>query len=166
MLQEELQETAQEQAALEDASRILLVGTDHAFLDTMALAFAEAGLQARAFATVVEAQRACREWPADLIVVDWVLGGLFADEILSFLEVAFRPRPLPPVLVISRMSRTDTQDCLPPHRPIQGILTRPVARQASAAWAARFAACLKTGETWRCASPLAEHAATLSAWSA
>jgi hypothetical protein len=110
----------------------------------LALACKQAGLHVHDCATVALAQEACRRLRMDLIVVDWVVEGHFADDLLKFLEAAPHPRSLPTTLVLSRMGDADTRDCLRPDSPIQGVLTRPTNFEESVAWAPTFAAVLKT----------------------
>jgi hypothetical protein len=83
-----------------------------------------------------------------MIVMDWLVEGLFADEILGFIQGALRPRPLPSVLVLSRLGEADTRECLRPDSQVQGVLTRPARRERFAEWAPLFAATLKGTPVW------------------
>ncbi|MGD0088698.1 MAG: response regulator [Planctomycetota bacterium] len=143
MIQADKRETTRGEKAAVGSPRVLLVQSDPDLRDTLTLACQEAGLHVHNCATVALAQEACRRLEMDLIVVDWVVEGLFADDLLKFLEAAFHPRSLPTTLVLSSMDDADTRDCLRPGSPIQGVLTRPTNFEEFVAWAPTFAAVLK-----------------------
>jgi DNA-binding response OmpR family regulator len=136
-------EYASVEKAAQDSPQVLLVESDPELREALALPCEQAGLQVHDCATVALAQEACRRLKMDLIVVDWVVEGLFADDLLKFLQAALHPRPLPTTLVLSRMGDMDTRDCLRPDSPIRGILKRPANSREFAAWAPRFAVVLK-----------------------
>lgn len=143
MLQTEEREAVRAGEASQDAPRVLVVQSDPDLRDALAPACRKEGLEVHDCATIALAQEACRQRNIDLIVVDWVVEGLFADELLKFLETALHPRSLPPTLVLSRMGETDTRDCLRPSAPIHGVLTRPTSSDEFAAWAPKFVAVLR-----------------------
>ena len=141
---------AQEQVAVAEAEkgsgpacRVLLIQADPGRLDILTGAFREAGLQVCGCASVTKAKAACRQDHFDMIVTDWLVEGLFADEVLDFIQGALRPRALPTVLVLSRLGEADTRACLRPDSHVQGVLTRPATREGFAEWASLFAATLR-----------------------
>ena len=127
---------------------MLLVEPDPDLRDALALACEQAGLHLHVSATAAHALETCRWLEIDLVVMDWVVEGLFADDLLEFFEAALHPRSLPTTLILSRMGDADTRDCLRPGSPIQGVLTRPTSPDEFVAWAPTFAAAVK--ETHEC----------------
>jgi DNA-binding NtrC family response regulator len=125
------------------ASRVLLIQADSDLLDILTGAFREAGLQVCGCASVTKAKEACRQDHFDMIVTDWLVEGLFADEILDFIQSSLRPLPLPTVLVLSRLGEADKRACMRPDSHVQGVLTRPASRERFAEWAPLFAATLR-----------------------
>jgi DNA-binding response OmpR family regulator len=130
------------------ACRILLIQADPDLLDILTGALREVGLQVCGCASVTKAKEACRQDHFDMIVVDWLVEGLFADEILHFIPGALQARPLPSVLVLSRLDEADTRECLRPDSHVQGVLTRPASRRRFAEWAPLFAATLRRTPVW------------------
>jgi len=122
---------------------VLLVQSDPHLRVALTSACEQSGLHVHGCATVALAQEACRQREVDLLVVDWVVEGIFADELLELLVAARHPHPLPTTLVLSRMDNEDTRDCLRPDIPIHGVLTRPTDAAEFTAWAPKFAAVLK-----------------------
>jgi DNA-binding response OmpR family regulator len=143
MLQLDEREMVRADNATQDAPRVLLVQSDPDLRDALTPACEQAGLQVHDCATIALAQEACRQHRINLIVVDWVVEGFFADEVLKLFEATLHPQSLPTTLVLSRMGETDTRDCLRPDSPIHGILTRPTDSEEFAAWAPKFVAVLK-----------------------
>jgi DNA-binding response OmpR family regulator len=148
MLQAGTLEIGRLEKVKQDSPQVLLVESDPDLRDALALACEKADLQVHDCATIALAQEACRRREMDLIVVDWVVEGFFADDLLKLLEAALRPRSLPTTLVLSRMGDADTRDCLRPDLPIHGVLTRPTNSEEFGAWAPKFAAVLS-----RCQRP-------------
>jgi CheY-like chemotaxis protein len=143
MLQADESETARIGTALQCSPCVLLVEPDAVLRGALVLACEQAGVRLHHCATIALAQEACRQRKMSLIVVDWVVEGLFADELLRLLEAAFRPRSLPTTLVLSRMGDADTRDCLRPDSPVHGVLTRPTNAVDFVVWAPTFATILK-----------------------
>ena len=143
MFQLNRRKTVQVVQAARSSPRILLVQSNPDLRDALALACGQAGLYVHDCATVALAQEVCRRSKIDLIVVNWVVDGLFADDVLKLLQAALYPRSLPTVLVLSRMGDADTRDCLRPESPIHGVLTRPTNSEDFHTWAPTFAAALK-----------------------
>jgi DNA-binding response OmpR family regulator len=148
MLQVKVLEIARVEPAAQGSSRILLVQSDPDLSDALIQACEPAGLYVHACTTVVVAQETCRRHIIDIVVVDWLMEGFFADDLLKLLSAAFHPRPLPTTLVLSRMGDAATRECLRPDSPIHGVLTRPTNSEQFAGWAPKFAAVLK-----RCQRP-------------
>ena len=143
MLQVDKLEIVRVEKAAQGSPCVLLVESDPDLCDALARACEQAGLQLHDCPTVASAQEACRRLKMDLIVVDWVVEGFFADDLLELLQATLHPQPLPTTLVLSRMGEADTRDCLRPDSPIQGVLTRPTDFEEFVAWAPTFAAVLK-----------------------
>jgi len=148
MLQDDNREKGLAEPVAQYAPSVLLVQSDRDLSVALATACEQLGLNVHDCATVALAQKACRQREVDLIVVDWVVEGLFADDLLKLLEAARHPRSLPTTLVLSRMDNADTRDCLRPDIPIDGILTRPTSSADFTDWAPAFAAALK--RTYAC----------------
>jgi len=127
-------ETARNSCAAQ-APSVLVVGTNAHFLRTMVSAFEGSRLEVRVCATLAAAQEACRRFRFDLIILDWMVGRLFADELATLLQSTIRPRPLPPVGVLSGMDEADTRACLRPDAPIRGVLSRPAEPAEVVSWA-------------------------------
>jgi len=148
MLQVDDRETGLVERVAQHSPSVLLVQSDPDLRVALTSACEQSGLHVHGCATVALAQEACRQREMDLLIVDWVVEGIFADDLLKLLTAARHPRPLPTTLLLSRMDNADTRDCLRPDIHIHGVLTRPTDAARFAAWAPKFAAVLK-----RCQRP-------------
>jgi len=107
-------------------ARVLVIEEERSLLAKVVGTLEGSGLDVFACANVLAARKACRQHRFDLWVLDWVVEGLFADELITVLRTEVQPRPLPPVIVLSRLNEEDTRACLRPDAPIHSVLTRPV----------------------------------------
>jgi DNA-binding response OmpR family regulator len=139
----------QEQPALEAptsraaSAPILLIQPDARLLHALSVALKGSGLEVRACETLAQAEEACRQSHFSLLITDWVVDGLFADEVLAMLGNILYPHRLPASLVLSRLSEADTRDCLHPDSPVTGIVTRPSNHREFNTWAPIFASTIK-----------------------
>jgi DNA-binding response OmpR family regulator len=143
MLQVDAREAGFVEHDAQHSPSVLLVQSDTDLRDALTSACEQSGLHVHGCATVALAQEACRQREMDLLIVDWVVEGIFADDLLKLLTAARHPRPLPTTLLLSRMDNADTRDCLRPDIPIHGVLTRPTDAAEFTVWAPKFAEVLK-----------------------
>jgi DNA-binding response OmpR family regulator len=128
---------------------VLLIEDDVFSLETLAAALREAGLSVCACKGLSEVLQG-RDLPAfDLVLVDWIVEGVYADEVLRSVRAILRPRPLPMVWVLSCLDDNAMRVCLRTGAPVDRMITRPVGRAHFADWAPRFAAMLKGVGSWK-----------------
>jgi DNA-binding response OmpR family regulator len=130
--------SAVESACGVQARSVLFVGANVRFLRSMIDVFESSGFDVHIAVTVADAQEACHRACFDLIILDWMVGRLFADELAMSLKSSVHPRSMPPVAVLTCIDEATTRSCFRPDSPIRDVLCKPTTPAEAVRWAQRL----------------------------
>lgn len=115
---------------MRDMKKVLVVDDDPEVKDLISLSFEETGYQVRGCSSAEDALELCRQTNYSLLILDYLLEGDIANDVIRKLEEGLGSYAMPPILLVSGYGDMLTPAHLNDHPQLRGIICKPIVPSA------------------------------------